>query len=87
MKPMVLGISGSPVKNSNTDRMVQAVLSNTNLPTEFIKLSSLRVRPCIACLGCTKDNSARSRMISGTGRKGKVRGGDSRRRVSAVRIN
>jgi len=56
MKAQVLGISGSPIKNSNTDRVIQSVLSNTNLSTEFVKLSKLRVQPCIACLGCTKDN-------------------------------
>lgn len=56
MKPQVIGISGSPVKNSNTDRMVQAVLNHTGLETEFIKLSKCKVQPCIACLGCTKDN-------------------------------
>lgn len=56
MKAQVLGISGSPIKNSNTDRVIQSVLSNTNLSTEFIKLSNLKVQPCIACLGCTKDN-------------------------------
>jgi multimeric flavodoxin WrbA len=56
MKPQVIGISGSPVKNSNTDRAVQAVLNHTGLETEFIKLSKYKVQPCIACLGCTKDN-------------------------------
>lgn len=56
MKAQVLGISGSPVKNSNTDRVIQSVLSHTNLATEFVKLSALRVQPCIACLGCTRDN-------------------------------
>lgn len=56
MKPQVIGFSGSPIKNSNTDRMVQAVLNNTGLETEFIKLSQCKVQPCIACLGCTKDN-------------------------------
>jgi multimeric flavodoxin WrbA len=56
MKPQVIGISGSPIKNSNTDRVVQEVLKNTGLETEFIKLSKRRVQPCIACLGCTKDN-------------------------------
>lgn len=56
MKPQVIGFSGSPIKNSNTDRAVQAVLNHTGLETEFIKLSKLRVQPCIACLGCTKDN-------------------------------
>lgn len=56
MNPQVIGISGSPIKNSNTDRLVQAVLANTGLETDFIKLSKRRVQPCIACLGCTKDN-------------------------------
>jgi multimeric flavodoxin WrbA len=56
MKPHVIGIFGSPIKNSNTDRVIQSVLANTGLSTEFIKLSKLRVQPCIACLGCTKDN-------------------------------
>lgn len=56
MKPQVIGISGSPVKNSNTDRLVKAVLENTGLETEFIKLSRRKVQPCIACLGCTDDN-------------------------------
>ncbi len=56
MKPQVIGISGSPVKNSNTDRVVKAVLANTGLETEFIKLSRRKVQPCIACLGCVKDN-------------------------------
>lgn len=56
MKPQVIGISGSPIRNSNTDRMVQAVLDNTGLETDFIKLSTLRVQPCIACLGCAGDN-------------------------------
>jgi len=56
MKTQVIGISGSPVKSSNTDRLVQAVLRHTGLETEFVKLSMLRVQPCIACLGCTSDN-------------------------------
>ncbi|SEA41492.1 NADPH-dependent FMN reductase [Desulfuromusa kysingii] len=56
MRPQVIGISGSPIKNSNTDRLVQSVLNNTGLETEFIKLSTKKVQPCAACLGCTKDN-------------------------------
>lgn len=56
MHTQVIGISGSPIKNSNTDRVIQSVLANTNLKTEFVKLSNLKVQPCIACLGCTKDN-------------------------------
>jgi multimeric flavodoxin WrbA len=56
MYPQVLGISGSPIKKSNTDRLVQAVLDASDLKTEFIKLSKIQVRPCIACLGCKEDN-------------------------------
>jgi multimeric flavodoxin WrbA len=56
MNAQIIGISGSPIKNSNTDRLVKAVLEASGLETEFIKLSSIEVRPCIACLGCKADN-------------------------------
>ena len=56
MYPQILGISGSPIKNSNTDRLVQAVLAASGLKAEFVKLSRINVRPCIACLGCKEDN-------------------------------
>jgi multimeric flavodoxin WrbA len=52
----VLGISGSPTKNSNTDRLVKAVLDATGAETEFVKLSSINVRPCLACYKCVHDN-------------------------------
>lgn len=56
MQPQILGISGSPIKNSNTDRLIQAVLEASGLRAEFVKLSKAKVGPCIACLGCTSDN-------------------------------
>lgn len=56
MTIQVLGISGSPVRDSNTDRLVQAVLAATGLETEFVKLSDVVVRPCRACLSCAADN-------------------------------
>ena len=52
----VLGISGSPVKNSNTDRLVKAVMDATGLESEFVKLSLIDVRPCLACKKCVPDN-------------------------------
>jgi multimeric flavodoxin WrbA len=52
----VLGISGSPVKNSNTDRLIKTVLEATGLNYEFIKLSEYDIHPCRACLGCAGDN-------------------------------
>lgn len=56
MSMAVLGISGSPVKNSNTDRLVKAVLAATGLESEFVKLSSTNIRPCMACKRCVPDN-------------------------------
>lgn len=56
MQPQVIGISGSPVNDANTDRLIRAVLKSTGLKTDFIKLSDNRVQPCRACLGCVKDN-------------------------------
>jgi len=52
----VLGISGSPVKNSNTDRLVKTVLDSTGLEYKFVKLSKINVRPCFACKQCVPDN-------------------------------
>lgn len=56
MAATVLGISGSPVKNSNTDRLVNAILEATGQDTEFVKLSRITVRPCFACKQCVPDN-------------------------------
>ncbi len=52
----VLGISGSPIENSNTDRLVRAVLDATELECEFVKLSRINIRPCLACKQCVSDN-------------------------------
>jgi multimeric flavodoxin WrbA len=52
----VLGISGSPIKNSNTDRLVKAVMDAAGLESEFVKLSLIDVRPCLACKKCVPDN-------------------------------
>ncbi len=52
----VLGISGSPVKNSNTDRIVKEIIAQTGQEFEFVKLSKLNVRPCFACKQCVPDN-------------------------------
>ncbi len=57
----VLGISGSPVKNSNTDRLVKALLDATGLKSEFVKLSKINVRPCLACKKCVPDNTCKVR--------------------------
>ncbi|MDR3540420.1 MAG: flavodoxin family protein [Desulfosporosinus sp.] len=56
MGSKILGISGSPVPNSNTDRLVMQVLKSSGLEYEFVKLSDLIVGPCRACKACAKDN-------------------------------
>jgi multimeric flavodoxin WrbA len=52
----VLGVSGSPIPNSNTDRALKAVLAATGLDAELIKLADYTVAPCKGCLGCVKTN-------------------------------
>lgn len=56
MAAQVIGISGSPVRDSNTDQAVRRILEHTGLESEFVKLSDLNLQPCRACLGCVKTN-------------------------------
>ena len=56
MQPQIIGISGSPIKNSNTDRLITVILEATGLEMEFVKLSRINVRPCFACKKCVPDN-------------------------------
>ncbi len=53
----IIGVSGSPLPDSNTDRALQIALAATGHQTEFIKLSDLSLAPCNACLGCIATNS------------------------------
>lgn len=52
----VLGVSGSPIRNSNTDRALKVVLEATGADTEFIKLLDYDITPCTACLDCVETN-------------------------------
>ncbi len=52
----VLGVSGSPTKESNTDALIKAILDATGAETELIKLSDIKVGPCIACMKCVCTN-------------------------------
>ncbi len=56
MAARILGISGSPIPNSNTDRAVKFILEHTGFESQFIKLSELSMEPCRACLGCKETN-------------------------------
>ena len=53
----VLGVSGSPIYNSNTDRALKVALEATGLETEFIKLVEYNITPCRACIGCVDTNT------------------------------
>lgn len=53
----LVGISGSPIVNGNTDRMVKAVLGKSGKDYVFVNLSTLRYDPCRACVHrCAKTN-------------------------------
>lgn len=52
----VLGISGSPTKNSNTDTLIRAIMDASGAKTEFYKLSEHKIGPCIACRKCAYTN-------------------------------
>ena len=56
IKPMVLGISGSPVENSNTDILMKTIMESTRAEQEFVKLSDIEVGPCLACKKCAYTN-------------------------------
>ncbi len=55
----VLGISCSPRRERNTNQLVQEILKEIDGDTEFISLSGMSIGPCIACLGCVKDNKCK----------------------------
>lgn len=59
MAATILGISGSPIAESNTDRTIREILEHTELDYDIIKLSNMHLEPCRACQGCTEENSCR----------------------------
>ncbi len=53
----VLGISGSPRREGNTDFLIHTaldVLAAEGMQTEFVSLADHPVKPCAACGGCAK---------------------------------
>ncbi|WP_041611491.1 flavodoxin family protein [Treponema primitia] len=58
--PKIIGISGSPIPDSNTDRLIKHILEESVIENEweaeFVKLSSITVAPCRACKRCVEDN-------------------------------
>ncbi len=53
----ILGISSSPIKGGNVDRMIQFVSEKSGKQSEFINLTELSYSPCRACAHlCAGDN-------------------------------
>jgi len=53
----VMAVSGSPIKDSNTDKAVQIVMEGTGAQKkEFFKLSDYSLAFCTGCLGCVNTN-------------------------------
>ena len=48
----ILGISGSPRKNGNTEKMINLVINENS--AEIIRLYEKSIKPCLACEGCSK---------------------------------
>lgn len=48
----LLGISGSPRENGNTDLFLKKVLKSVECQSNFIALRNLNITPCDGCEGC-----------------------------------
>ena len=53
----IVGISGSPIQNGNTDRLVQSLLEQSGHEHTFVNLSKLSFVPCRGCAHlCARSN-------------------------------
>jgi multimeric flavodoxin WrbA len=58
----VIGVSGSPRRNGNTDILIHTalgVLAEEGIETEFLSLAERPVKPCVACAGCFNPDEIR----------------------------
>ena len=56
----IIGISSSPIKGGNVDRMIQYILDGSGKRSRFINLTDLVYSPCRACAHlCAGDNLCR----------------------------
>lgn len=66
VKYKVLGVSGSPRLNSNTDIMVQEILKgarDAGHETNFVKLNDLEIKGCQACGYCREDVTNKCKIV------------------------
>ena len=54
--PEILGICGSARKKGNTSLLLQELLAATEMESELIFLSDLKIGFCTGCLSCRKNN-------------------------------
>ena len=57
-KNEVLGVSGSPRKNGNSDILLKNIISGVaheNIPSDALNLTNLQFQGCIGCEKCRKD--------------------------------
>jgi len=52
----ILAVSGSPIKNGNIERAIQHMIQSSGIEGELIRLNSLSIKPCMACLKCVDTN-------------------------------
>ena len=55
----VVGFSGSPRKNGNTDRLVTTILegaAEAGAETKMVRLGDLTIKGCASCYYCKRDN-------------------------------
>jgi multimeric flavodoxin WrbA len=59
MSGLILGISGSPRKNGNTDIAVKFVLEKLEMLTsqkvEFVRICDLKIKSCLGCRACMRN--------------------------------
>jgi multimeric flavodoxin WrbA len=58
----ILGISGSPRREGNTDILVNTalrILAEEGFEVEFLSLADRPIKPCIACQGCFSSEETR----------------------------
>jgi len=53
----ILGISGSPRKNGNTDLFLKETLKSVECESKFIALRDLNIKPCDGCESCSTRRS------------------------------
>lgn len=52
----ILAVSGSPIKHGTIERTIGHIIHSSGREGDLIRLSSLAIKPCMACLKCVSTN-------------------------------